>query len=237
VRNLIRLAIAAAVTGALIWLPHRGPRRPHACPRRLIHPDTGTAATEHADGAHVDPGRPGRLGHPVRGSPRRSRAGSVVPADLSRAGRPPQGQCLRRQGPRPYDPEPCAVPELFAHGVSWHSAAVADDRLDGCTAAVPDRGSEVRLVAADDAGRVCDGRRAVGAATRSRHTAPPSRPAAPVLAGPGGALRPGPRPAPRAVAASDRHPPQTLLDWASERFGVARAGWVSSADGREHHHG
>jgi hypothetical protein len=30
---------------------------------------------------------------------------------------------------------------------------------------------------------------------------------------------------------------QTLLDWASERFGVDRAGWVSSADGREHHHG
>jgi hypothetical protein len=30
---------------------------------------------------------------------------------------------------------------------------------------------------------------------------------------------------------------QTLLDWASERFGVDRAGWVSSAGGRDHHHG
>jgi Tannase and feruloyl esterase len=42
------------------------------------------------------------------------------------------------------------VPELFAPGVSWRSAAVAHDRLHGYTAAVPDRDSDVRLVAAGD---------------------------------------------------------------------------------------
>jgi hypothetical protein len=59
----------------------------------------------------------------------------------------------------------CAVPELYAHAVSWRSAAVAHDRRHGCSAALPDRDSDVRLVAAIDAGRVRDDRRAVGAAS------------------------------------------------------------------------
>ncbi|WP_406071057.1 RNA 2'-phosphotransferase [Micromonospora sp. NBC_01638] len=62
------------------------------------------------------------------------------------------------------DTETCAVPELFAQGVSWPFVAVEQDAVHGCSAAVPDRGSDVQLVAADDARRVRDGRRIVGAA-------------------------------------------------------------------------
>jgi putative transposase len=40
------------------------------------------------------------------------------------------------------------VPELFAHGVSWCFVVVQQDRVHGCSPAVPDCGSDVRLVAA-----------------------------------------------------------------------------------------
>src|SRR5258706_12544444 len=58
----------------------------------------------------------------------------------------------------------CAVPELFAQGVSWRFAAVEQDAVHGCSAAVPDRGSDVQLAAADDARRVREGVRVVGTA-------------------------------------------------------------------------
>jgi hypothetical protein len=41
------------------------------------------------------------------------------------------------------------VPKLFAHAVSWRFVAVEQDAVDGCSDAVPDRGSDVRLVAPD----------------------------------------------------------------------------------------
>jgi hypothetical protein len=64
------------------------------------------------------------------------------------------------------------------------------DRVHACSAVVPERGSGVRLVAADDAWRVGAGRGAVGAPPRGRYAAPPGRPTAPVVARLGGALPP-----------------------------------------------
>jgi len=60
----------------------------------------------------------------------------------------------------------CTVPEPFAQDVSWRSVAVEQDAVHGCSAAVPNRGSDVQLVAAGDARRVRGCRRAVGAAPR-----------------------------------------------------------------------
>src|SRR5438132_9884864 len=68
----------------------------------------------------------------------------------------------------PSQSQTCTVPELFAHGVNWLFVTVAQDRVHGCSPAVPERGSDVRLVAAGDARRVRDGRRIVGAAPRGR---------------------------------------------------------------------
>jgi transposase len=58
----------------------------------------------------------------------------------------------------------CTVPELFAWGVGWRFAVGGQDGWHGCSAAVPDCGSGVWLVAAGVAGRVRDPRRVDGAA-------------------------------------------------------------------------
>jgi hypothetical protein len=74
-----------------------------------------------------------------------------------------------------YVTDTCTVPELFAQGVSWRFVAVAQDGVHGCSAAVPDRDSDVQLVAAGDARRVSDGRRAAGATPRGGRAAAPGR--------------------------------------------------------------
>jgi Family of unknown function (DUF6262) len=76
----------------------------------------------------------------------------------------------------------CTVPELLARGCELAFCGRRQDRRHGCSGAVLDRSSGVWLAASCGAGRVRDGRRVDGAASRGRGAASPGRQAASVVA-------------------------------------------------------
>jgi hypothetical protein len=101
--------------------------------------------------------------------------------------------------------------KTVARGVSWCLAAGAHDRVHACSAVVLEHGSGVWLVAAGDAQRIRDGRRAIGAAPRGRRAPAAGREAPPVLAGPGRVVRPGS--CPRELWRHRIVTPATLIAW------------------------